>query len=65
MNCSKLFYPPPRAMKINETQINGTQLSLKFLYREKNKPHKNTKTTCRMGEVFANEVTDKGLLSKI
>ena len=40
MNCSKLFYPPPRAMKINETQINGTQLSLKTFAQEKKKKHK-------------------------
>ena len=62
INCSKLFNPPPRAMKINKTQTNGTQLSLKtFTQQKTNKQREHAE----WGEIFANEVTDKGLLSKI
>ena len=62
INCSKLFNPPPRAMKINKTQTNGTQLSLKTFTQQKTNKQRQP---AEWGEIFANEVTDKGLLSKI
>ena len=53
-------------MKINKTQTNGTQLSLKTFTQKKTKQNKTKqRQPAEWGEIFANEVTDKGLLSKI
>ena len=42
----------------------GPNQTSKLLYSKGN--HKqNEKTTCGMGEISANDVTDKGLISKI
>ena len=49
-------------MKINKTQTNGTQLSLKTFTQQKTNKQRQP---AEWGEIFANEVTDKGLLSKI
>ena len=53
-------------MKINKTQRNETQLSLKTFKQQKEKERKKyQRQPEKWGEIFANEVTDKGLLSKI
>jgi len=49
-------------MKINKTQTNGTQLSLNTFTQQKTNKQRQP---AEWGEIFANEVTDKGLLSKI
>ena len=42
----------------------GPNPTYKLLYSKEN--HKqNKKTTCRVGEIIANETTDKGLISKV
>ena len=51
-------------MKINKTQTNKTQLSLKT-FTQQNKQTNKQRQHAEWGEIFANEVTDKGLLSKI
>ena len=57
-----LFYPPPRVMEI-KTKINKWDLiKLKNFYTENYK--QDEKTTLRMGEIIANETTDKRLVSK-
>ena len=66
INCSNIFPdPPPRLMKI-KTKINKWGLiKLKSSFSEKRNHKRNKKTTHRMEKISANEVTDKGLISKI
>ena len=56
-----LFYPPPRVMEI---KINKWGLiKIKNFCTEGYK--QDEKTTLRMGEIIQNEITDRGLVSKI
>ena len=62
-NHSKFLYdPPPRVMEI-KVKINKCDLS-KLLHNEGNYKQ-SEKTVFRMGEMIANEATDKELISKI
>ena len=63
INHSKILYdPPPRVMEI-KVKINKCDLS-KLLHNEGNYKQ-SEKTVFRMGEMIANEATDKELISKI
>ena len=66
INCSNIFLdPPPRAMKI-KTQINKWDLiKLKSFCTAKETINKTKRQPTEWEKIFANEETDKGLLSKI
>ena len=63
---SKIFFdPPPRVMKI-KTKINKWDLmKLKNFCKAKATTSKRKRQHSEWGKVFANESTDKGLISKI
>ena len=66
INHSKIFFdPPPRGMKI-ETQINKWDLmKLKSFCTAKETINKMKRQPSEWEKIFANETTDKGLISKI
>ena len=66
INCIKLFYdPPPRIMKI-KTKINKWDLiKLKSFCTAKESINKTKRQPSEWEKMFANEATDKGLISKI
>ena len=65
INHSKiLFDPPPREMEI-KTKINKWDLMKLKLLHSKGNHKQDEKTTFRMEKIFANEATDKALISKI
>ena len=66
INRSKIFSdPPPRVMKI-KTKINKWYLiKLKSFYTAKETINKTKRQPSEWEKIFANETTDKGLISKI
>ena len=66
INCSKIFSdPPPRVMKI-KTKINKWDLmKLKIFCTAKETISKTKRQPSEWEKIFANEATDKGLISKI
>ena len=66
INNSKIFFdPPPRVMKI-KTKINKWDLiKLKTFCTTKEIINKTEKQPSEWEKIFANEATDKGLISKI
>ena len=54
----------PKAKETKAKMNKWDLVKLKFLY-SKGSHQQNEKTTYRMGEMFANGMTDKGLISKI
>ena len=66
INCIKLIYdPPPRIMKI-KTKINKWDLiKLKSFCTAKESINKTKRQPSEWEKMFANEATDKGLISKI
>ena len=60
-----LFDPPPREMEI-KTKINKQDLiKLKIFCTEKETINKTKSQSSEWEKIFANEATDKGLISKI
>ena len=66
INLSKIFFdPPPRVMKI-KTEINKWDLiKLKSVCTAKETINKMKRQPSKREKIFANEATDKGLISKI
>ena len=66
INNSKILYdPPPREMKI-KTKVNKWDLmKLKSFCTAKETINKIKRQPSECGKIFANEATDKGLISKI
>ena len=66
INHSKIFFdPPPRVMEI-KSEINKWDLmKLKTFYTAKETINKTKRQTSEWENIFANEATDKGLISKI
>ena len=66
INHSKIFFdPPPRVMKI-KTKINKWDLiKLKSFCTAKGTLNKMKRQPSEWEKIFANEVTDKGLIAKI
>ena len=66
INCSKIFFdPPPRVMKI-KTKINKWDLiKLKSFCTPKETINKMKRKPTECEQIFANEATNKGLISKI
>ena len=66
INCSKIFFdPPPRVMKI-KTKINKWDLiKFKSFGIAKETINKMKRQPSEWQKIFANEATDKGLISKI
>ena len=66
MNHSKiLFDSPPREMEV-KTKINQRDLmKLKSFYTAKETINKTERQPSEWEKIFANEITDKGLISKI
>ena len=66
INCSNIFLdPPPRLMKI-KTKINKWDLmKFKSFYTAKKTINKTKRQPSEWEKIFANEATDKGLISKI
>ena len=65
-NHSKIFFdPPPRVMGI-KTKINQLDLmKLKSFCKAKETTNKTKRQSSEWEKIFANESTDKGLISKI
>ena len=62
INHSKIFFdPPPRVMKINKWDL----IKLKSSFTAKETINKTKRQPTEWEKIFANEVTDKGLISKI
>ena len=66
INHSKIsFDPPPKVMKI-KTKINNWDLiKFKSFYKAKETINKMKRQPLEWEKIFANEATDKGLISKI
>ena len=66
VNCSKIFFdPPPRVIKI-KTKINKWDLmKLKSFCTAEETINKTKRQPSEWKKMFANEATDKGLISKI
>ena len=66
INHSKIFFdPPPRIMKI-ETKVNKWDLmKFKSFCTAKETTNKTKRQPSYWEKIFANEATDKGLISKI
>ena len=66
VNCSKVFFdPPPRVMKI-KTEINKWDLiKLKSFCTAEETINTTKRQPLEWEKIFANEATDKGLISKI
>ena len=62
INLSKIFSdPPPRVMKINKWDL----ITLKSFCTAKETINKTKRQPVEWEKIFANEATDKGLISKI
>ena len=66
INCRKIFFdPPPRVMTI-KMKINKWYLvKLKTFFTAKETINKMKRQSIKWEKIFANELTDKGLISKI
>ena len=66
INHSKIFFdPPPRVMEI-KTKINKWDLiKLKSFFTAKETINKRKRQSTKWEKIFANNATDKGLISKI
>ena len=66
INQGKILYdPPPRVMEI-KTKVNRSDLiKLKSFYRAKETISKLKRQPSEWEKIIANEITDKGLISKI
>ena len=66
INCSTIFFdPPPRILKI-ETKINKWNLiKIKIFCTAKETINKTKRQPSEWEKIFANDSTDKGLISKI
>ena len=66
INCSNIFFaPPPRVMKI-KAEINKQDLiKLKSFCTAKETINKTKRQPTEQEKVFANKLTDKGLIAKI
>ena len=65
MSIFKTYYPTPRVMKI-KTKINEWNLiELKNFCTAKETINKMKRQSTKWEKIFANELTDKGLISKI
>ena len=66
INCSNIFFdPPPREMKV-KTKINKCDLiKLKIFYTAKETINTMKRQLSEWKKIFANEATDKGLISKL
>ena len=64
-NCSKIFFhPPPRVMQIKK--VNKWDLiKFKRFFISKEVINKTIRQPSEWEKIFANETTDKGLISKI
>ena len=67
VNCSNIFSdPPPRVMTIKIKKINkGEIIKLKSFCTAKETLNKMKRQPTECKKIFANEATDKGLISKI
>ena len=60
-----ILHPPPRVMKM-KTKINkNDQIKLKSFCTAKETINKTKRQSTELEKIFANEATDKGLISKI
>ena len=65
INQSKLLYdPPPRVMEIKTKLKKWDLIKLKSFCTVKETISKVKRHSLRVGEIIANETTDKGLISK-
>ena len=66
INCCKIFFdPPPRVMKIKTKIIKWDLIKLKSFCTAKETINKMKRQHSEWEKIFANEATDKGLISKI
>ena len=66
INCSKIFFdPPPRIMKIKRKINKWDLIKLKSFCTAKKTINKMKRQPSEWEKIFANEITDKGLISKI
>ena len=66
INHSKIFYdPPPRVMKIKTKISEWGLIKLKSFSTAKETINKMKRQPTEWEKIFANEATDKGLISKI
>ncbi len=66
INYSKIFFdPPPRVMKIKTKISNWDVIKLKSFCTAKETINKMKRQPREWEKIFANKVTDKGLISKI
>ena len=66
INHSKIFYdPPPRVMKIKTKITKWDLLKLQSFCTAKETINKTKRQPSEWEKIFANEATDKGLISKI
>ena len=66
INHSKIFFDPlPRVMEIKTKVRKWDLMKLKKLFQSKGNYRQDEKTTLSWEKIFANESTDKGLISKI
>ena len=65
INHSRILYdPPPRVMEIKAKINEGNLIKLKSFCTMKEITRKGEKTAFKVGEITANEATDKELISK-
>ena len=66
VNCSKIFFdPPPRVMKVKSKINKWDLIKLKSFCTAKETINKMKRQPSEWEKIFANEATDKGLISKI
>ena len=66
INHSKIFFdPPPRVMEIKRKRNKWDLMKLKSFFTGKETTKKMKRQPSEWEKIFANESTDKGLISKI
>ena len=66
INHSKIFFdPPPRVMEIKTKTNKWHLMKLKIFCKAKETTNKTKRQPSEWKKIFANESTDKGLISKI
>ena len=66
INCSNIFLnPPPRVMKIKTKIYKWDLIKLKSFCTAKESINKTKRQPTEWGKIFANDATNKGLISKI